>query len=124
MRFCALLPVLITICAAALVQTAPAASASSMPALDRFKPDRVDKSLDPCSDFLQSPCIKWIRANPIPLDQGSWGSFNSLALWNIAAVHNTLEEAAQPSPNRTPIQQKVGDYYAACMDEDAINRAG
>jgi putative endopeptidase len=95
-----------------------------MPALERFNPDQVDKSMDPCSDFFRYTCSRWIRANPIPPDQGSWGTFNSLALWNIAAVHNTLEEAAQPSPNRTPIQQKVGDYYAACMDEDAINKAG
>ncbi len=95
-----------------------------MPELEHFSLDQVDKSLDPCNDFFQYACGKWIKANPIPPDQGGWGTFNSLALWNIAAVHNTLEEAAQPSPNRTPVQQKVGDYYAACMDEASINKAG
>ena len=65
-----------------------------------------------------------MKANPIPPDQGGWGTFNALAIWNIAAVRNTLEEAAKPSPNRTAVQQKVGDYYASCMDEDAINKAG
>jgi len=95
-----------------------------MPALQRFSIDQVDKTLDPCSDFFQYACGKWIKANPIPADQGGWGTFNMLAIWNIAAVHNTLEEAAQPSANRTPVQQKVGDYFASCMDEDAINKAG
>ena len=95
-----------------------------MPALERFSIDQVDKSLDPCSDFFQYACSKWLKANPIPADQGGWGTFNALAIWNISAVHKTLEAAAQPSPNRTPVQRQVGDYYASCMDEDAINKAG
>jgi predicted metalloendopeptidase len=119
MRFFALLTVL------ALCTTLPAQTSSgAMPDLEHFSLDQVDKSLDPCTDFFQYACSKWVKANPIPPDQGGWGTFNSLALWNIAAVHNTLEEAAQPSPNRTPVQQKAGDYYAACMNEDAINKAG
>ena len=123
MRFSAFLTVLLALCAASFGQTS-AASSSATPDLERFSIDQVDKSLDPCSDFFQYTCSKWIKANPIPPDQSSWGTFNALALWNIAAVHNTLEEARQPSPNRTPVQQKVGDYYASCMDEDAINKAG
>ena len=95
-----------------------------MPEVEHFTLEQVDKSLDPCTDFFQYACSKWVKANPIPADQGGWGTFNLLALWNIAAVRNTLEDAAQPSPNRTAVQQKVGDYYAACMNEDAINKAG
>ncbi len=68
-----------------------------MPALEHFSIDQVDKTLDPCTDFFQYACGKWLKANPIPADQGGWGTFNMLAIWNIAAVHNTLEEAAQPS---------------------------
>src|ERR1700719_4451290 len=128
MRCFAFLTVLLALGVASFSQTAPPSSASmsatSMPELEHFSLDQVDKSLDPCNDFFQYACGKWIKANPIPPDQGGWGTFNSLALWNIAAVHNTLEEAAQPSPNRTPVQQKVGDYYAACMDEASINKAG
>jgi endothelin-converting enzyme/putative endopeptidase len=95
-----------------------------MPDVEHFSIDQVDKSLDPCTDFFQYACSKWIKANPIPPEQAGWGTFNSLTLWNIAAVHDTLEEAAQRSPDRTPVQQKVGDYYASCMNEDAINKAG
>jgi len=123
MRFCAFLTVLLALCGASFAQTATPSS-SATPDLEHFSIDQLDKSLDPCSDFFQYTCSKWIKANPIPPDQGGWGTFNALALWNIAAVHNTLEEVAQPSPNRTPVQQKVGDYYAACMNEDAINQAG
>ncbi|MGZ6317451.1 MAG: M13 family metallopeptidase, partial [Anaerolineales bacterium] len=59
----------------------------------------------------------------IPADQPAWGTFNALEIWNDAAVRQTLESAANAS-NRTPVEQKVGDYYASCMDEAAINKAG
>ena len=64
-----------------------------------------------------------MAANPIPPDQVRWGTFDALAIWNTAAVHNTLEEAASAS-NRTPVQQKAGDYYASCIDEATIDKAG
>ena len=95
----------------------------SMPSLERFNPDMVDKSLDPCSDFFKYACSKWIKANPIPADQASSGTFNKLFIWNVAAVRNTLEDAAKAT-NRSPVDQKAGDYYASCMDEAAINKAG
>ena len=107
----------------ALVAVA-AAETDSMPALESFSPEQVDKSLDPCSDFFKYACSKWLKANPIPGDQSGWGTSNSLAIWNVAAVHNTLEDAAAKPSNRTPIEQKVGDYYASCMDEAAIDKAG
>jgi predicted metalloendopeptidase len=105
-------------------QTIVPASPESMPALERFSSEQADKSLDPCTDFFQYACGKWIKAHPIPADQAGWGTLNSLAIWNIAAIHNTLEDAAGKSSNRTAIEQKVGDYYASCMDEATINKAG
>jgi putative endopeptidase len=124
MRFSALSAVLLTLCTISFAQSDAAPASTAMPALEHFNIDQVDKTLDPCTDFFQYACGKWIKANPIPADQGGWGTFNMLAIWNIAAVHNTLEEAARPSAGRTPVQQKVGDYYSSCMDEDAINKAG
>jgi putative endopeptidase len=122
MRFFAII-VLLAICTSSFAQTS-APSSSAMPDLEHFSLDQVDKSLDPCTDFFEYACSRWIKANPIPSDQAGWGTFNALAIWNIAAVHDTLEEAAKPSPDRTPVQQKGGDYYASCMNEDAINQAG
>ena len=118
MRLIAIGSMLVVLCGALYAQ-----STASMK-LEHFDPAMADKSLDPCSDFFQYACSKWMKANPIPADQAGWGTFNSLALWNIAAVRETLESAAKPSAARTTVEQKVGDYYSACMDEDTVNRSG
>jgi endothelin-converting enzyme/putative endopeptidase len=94
-----------------------------LPKLEHFSPTMADDSLDPCTDFFKYSCSKWIKANPIPADQPAWGTFNALGIWNVAAVRETLESAANAS-NKGAIEQKVGDYYASCMDEAAINKAG
>ena len=123
MRYPYCLVLAFSLCTLVLAQNSPE-SASSLPKLERFSPDQGDKAVDPCNDFFQYACGKWIKANPIPPDQAGWGTFNSLAIWNLAAVRDTLEDASRPSASRTPIQRKAGDYYAACMNEQAINHAG
>jgi putative endopeptidase len=130
MRMFTVLAVVVTLCAASFAGDTASGSAAAessgsnaMPKLERFSPDLADKSLDPCADFFKYACSKWINANPIPPDQTRWGTFDALAIWNTAAVHDTLEQAAAAS-NRGPVQQKVGDYYASCVDEAAINKAG
>jgi putative endopeptidase len=123
MRLLTVPAVLAALVAASTAQTAPAPQ-PSMPALEHFNPDQIDKSLDPCSDFFQYACGKWMKANPIPADQAGWGTLSALVIWNVAAIHSTLEDAANKSSDRTPTEQNIGDYYASCMDEAAINKAG
>ena len=123
MRLTGLFAILVlAVCSAA--QSVPRAANNDMPDLEHFSPDQADKSLDPCSDFFQYACSKWVKANPIPADQANWGTFNKLAIWNTAAIRNTLEQVANPDPNRNAADQKAGDHYASCMDEATINQKG
>jgi len=92
--------------------------------LEHFNPDIADKTLDPCNDFYQFACSKWRTANPIPADQVFWSTGSGLQLWNENALRETLEAAAKGDSSRSAVQQKIGDYYAACMDESAIESAG
>jgi len=119
--------ILIALCcsAASFGQTAPGqqpASADSTPQLDHFNPKNVDTSADPCTDFYQYACKRWIKDNPVPADEIFWGSFGKLQLWNTSFVHETaLEVAAKPESQRSAVEQKVGDYWTACTDQKQRN---
>lgn len=83
----------------------------------------LDKTADPCVDFYQFACGGWIKNNPIPADRPIWSRFNELAERNREVLRGILENAAKAT-NRTPNEQKIGDYYATCIDEDSINKKG
>jgi len=104
-------------------QSSPA-DQSKEPKLEHFDPDLVDKSLDPCNDFYKYACNKWLTANPIPADQVFWSTGSGLELWNEGLLRETLEAASKNDSNRTANQQKIGDYWAACMDESGIEATG
>src|SRR5258708_23883624 len=93
------------------------------PAEVRFSSDMLDKSIDPCTDFYAYACSKWQAQNPVPADRPTWGRFNELQERGEYIVKDILEKAAATSAGRTRGEQKIGDYYASCMDEGAIENA-
>ena len=99
-------------------------TSSDTPALSHFNLDLVDKTLDPCQDFYQYACSKWNAANPIPADQVAWGTGSGLRYWNENILREAMDKAASQTGNRTDYEQKIGDYWAACMDEAGIEAAG
>ena len=84
----------------------------------------LDRSADPCVDFYQYACGTWMKNNPIPPDQASWGRFDELQERNRQVLHEILEKASANDPQRDAVTQKIGDFYAACMDESAIGHLG
>jgi putative endopeptidase len=100
------------------------ANDAKAPKLEHFDPEMVDKTLDPCNSFYKYACNKWLTANPIPLDQVYWGTGSGLELWNENLLRETLEASSVNDPKRNPVQRKIGDYWAACMDEPGIEAAG
>src|SRR3982750_3714024 len=88
-----------------------------------FDANAIDKSADPCGDFFQYACGNWIKANPIPGDQTSWGRFNALVERNRSILKDILETSSFKK-TRTPVEQKIGDYYDSCLDTKAIEAKG
>jgi len=97
---------------------------SELPYSPGLDPASMDRTADPCADFFQYSCGGWMKANPIPADQAAWSVYYKLAQDNVRYLWGILEEASKPAPGRSAVQQKIGDYFAACMDEAAIEKRG
>ncbi len=89
-----------------------------------FSVDNIDKSTEPCTDFYQYACGNWLKNSAIPADQSEWISFNEIYERNLITLRGLLEKAAIESPTRTPVEQKIGDYYSACVDDKAADAKG
>jgi putative endopeptidase len=96
-------------------------AAKHEPALDVSS---MDTTVDPCVDFFQYSCGGWIKSNPIPPDQSSWDTYSKMQDENRGRLRGILETASSAGANRTPAEQKIGDYYASCTDEKAIDARG
>ncbi len=84
----------------------------------------LDRKTDPCQDFYQFACGNWIASTEIPPDSAMWSrSFSEINKRNEAAIKTILDEAVA-AKNPDPVTQKLGDYYATCMDEAAADAAG
>ena len=124
---------LILVCASAvtfhhaLAQTALSAAKPAeqtfaiIPGMDRSV---MDTTVDPCVDFYQYACGKFAQKYPIPGDLPIYDQFENLQEYTRQRLHGILEKAANTASPRTPNEQKIGDYYASCMDTAAINAAG
>ncbi len=95
----------------------------AMPYSPSLDVNSLDRSVDPCTDFYKFSCGGWEKDNPIPADQASWSVYAKLTNDNLQFLWGILEDEAK-AKNRTPVQQKVGDYFSACMNTATIDALG
>jgi putative endopeptidase len=83
----------------------------------------LDPSANPCDDFYQFACGGWMAKNEIPADKSRWGRFAEIAERVETLSHTILEDAAKLTKGDA-VKQRLGTFYAACMDEAGIEKAG
>lgn len=86
-------------------------------------PGWIDKTVDPCTDFYAFACGGFLKTATIPPDRSSWGAIELVEQDSEDVLHKVLDDAAKASSG-DPTLDKIGGYYAACMDEAAVERAG
>ena len=95
---------------------------ANAPAIDT---SNLDPTCKPCDDFYQFATGGWSKRTTLPTGHARWGGFDELAERNRDELHTILEAAAKvtnaPAGSDT---QKLGAFYRACMDTDAIEKAG
>ena len=84
----------------------------------------LDRTCKPCTDFYQFANGGWLKKNPIPAAYPSWGAFNILADHNNDVLHSLLNQASESNAAAGSNEQKIGDYYASCMNTAEIEKAG
>jgi endothelin-converting enzyme/putative endopeptidase len=126
----ALVPLLMTITAAQAPTAAPPQPApakqplTELPYTPGLDVTSLDRSVDPCVDFYKFACGTWQIKNPIPPDQARWSVYAKLSDENEQLLWGLLEQAARPDAGRSASEQKIGDFFASCMDETKIDADG
>ncbi len=110
-------------CHRAPPKSAPPASESPLPPIDATA---LDRATSPCDDFYQFACGGWLARTEIPPDRAVWQrGFTSIEERNLAELRQILDgDAAGHLDAADRFPQKVGDFWATCMDEAKVEARG
>lgn len=112
--------------AASMAPTLSLAAVSGRASLGSFGFDMAgrDLSVRPGDDFFNYGGGTWMKNNQIPADRARWGAFDALAAKAEVDVRAIIDELAAKSSAPGSIEQKIGDFYRAFMNVEAIEAAG
>ncbi len=83
----------------------------------------MDRTVAPGDDFYAFASGNWMRDTVIPADRSGWSSFSDLAEQALADTRAIAEDAAA-ADDASGDTARIGNYYAAFMDEAGIEQAG
>lgn len=92
------------------------------------KPDilatNLDSTLKPGDDFFEYANGGWLKKNPIPAEQSSWGIGNLVIEENLKRLREISEKAAASQASEGSNDQKIGNFWLMAMDSAKIEADG
>jgi putative endopeptidase len=92
------------------------------------KPDvvaaNIDTTIDPSADFFAFANGGWIKRNPIPGEQSSWGIGNLVIEENLKRLREISEKAATANDKKGSNNQIIGNFWKTAMDSVKIEKDG
>jgi putative endopeptidase len=89
-----------------------------------FLADNIDRATSPRTDFFQYANGGWIKKTPIPASESGWGIGNLVQEEIYQRILTINKNAAAANAPKGSTTQKIGDFWHAAMDTQAINKAG
>src|ERR1700722_7381067 len=123
-RMCAMAGLVVAILAGAAMAFAGGQGGADDKSKLGFDVANMDTTCRPCDDFYKYINGGWMKKNPIPAQYPAWGPDQIMFERTEARLHDILEAAAANKAAAGSNEQKVGDYYASCMDTKAIDANG
>jgi putative endopeptidase len=99
-------------------------SAPPAPVVSGIDLQNVDNEYRAQDDFFRYVNGGWLARTEIPGDRSNYGSFSELFDESERASRAIIEAAASADAEMGSNAQKVGDFYSAFMDEEAVEAAG
>ncbi|KAB7631617.1 MULTISPECIES: M13 family metallopeptidase [Stenotrophomonas] len=139
MKFSKLVPlgltaaIAVSLASCGKTDTAPAATADATPAFDQsqiktalisLNTADLDTAIAACTDLNGFVNSKWLKANPVPNDQTTWGSFEILRERSLEVQHALVQQAAASQAKAGTVEAKIGDIWKTGSDEAKIDAAG
>jgi putative endopeptidase len=85
----------------------------------------IDSRISPCVDFYAYACGGWTNTPRIPDDEAMWSKgFHETRARNEKILHGLLERDSVEPPADEPYSAQLGDFFASCMDDTAIDARG
>ncbi len=119
-----LLPVTLLSAQETPTPTTAAASTEVYKPIPAFDTSSIDTGVNPCDDFYKFACGRFAANHPIPSDQAASDQFYALYNVNEQTLHGILTKAEAGGASRSTDEQKIGDFFHACMDRPAMDQAG
>jgi len=88
-----------------------------------FAPN-IDTTISPAEDFFMYANGKWIKDNPIPAEESSWGIAYLVINENLQRLRDISEEAAKQGGTKGSASQKIGDFWSTAMDSAKVEQQG